>query len=79
MATETAKQEHGPAGAGYDNLGHALYGHSCPFIQCLCGWQTDSSARCWQEVGQQFDEHLAEVEARSWARHRRRRLRERTR
>lgn len=47
MSDEEDKQDHGPRVAGYDNLGHALYGHQCPFIQCLCGWQTANINRSW--------------------------------
>jgi hypothetical protein len=58
---DMAKVEHGPEVAGYDNLGLVAYGHACPFITCLCGWQSNREARTWEDVGCQFDDHLQSV------------------
>jgi hypothetical protein len=46
--------EHGPASAHYDNArGHI------PAISCLCG--AYFPAPTWEDVGIDFDSHLAEV------------------
>jgi hypothetical protein len=57
---EIIAQAHGPHEAAYDNLGHALLGHVCPWMECLCGWVSTRGCRTWQKVGEEFDAHLAE-------------------
>jgi hypothetical protein len=52
---------HGPRDAAYDNLGQVLHGHPCPWIECLCGWDSPRACKTWEEVGQQFDKHLEEA------------------
>lgn len=44
--------------AAYSNLGFQAYGHQCPFIACTCGWESGAGLRWWEEVGEEYDEHL---------------------
>lgn len=56
------EERHGIAGGGYDNLGRLAFGHPCPFLSCLCGFDTPSgAAESWEEAGALLDQHLAEV------------------
>lgn len=52
------RSTHGVEVAAYDNLGYVVYGHQCPFITCVCGWQTSRGCDCWETVGAEFDVHL---------------------
>lgn len=55
-AHETQAREHGPQFACYARDGSGLR----PFIQCLCG--TSFRGDTWADVGQEFDDHLADIE-----------------
>ena len=58
---EIKEVEHGPEFAGYDNIGFTIYNKPCPYIRCICGFETKSN-HTWEDVGMEFDEHLAEIE-----------------
>lgn len=35
-----------------------------PFVECICGWHTvNGGVYSWEEAGAEFDEHLAQVDA----------------
>ena len=50
---------HGVYLAAYDNCGAQVFGHACPFIECECGWSSSRALSTWEDVGREFDEHLA--------------------
>jgi len=52
---------HGPEESGYDNIGYIAYGKPCPWIRCLCGWESSNGNHSWQDAGEDFDRHLEEV------------------
>lgn len=49
---------HVPATFGYSPNGKENYGYECPFITCSCGWESAASRRWWEEMGEEYDEHL---------------------
>ena len=53
---------HGIAGGSYDNLGFLAFGHRCPVLRCLCGFETGGgAAESWEEAGSILDGHLEEA------------------
>lgn len=55
------KVQHGPECAAYSNLPGP---RQTPWISYLCGWESSNGNRDWEDVGFEFDEHLAEVRER---------------
>ena len=60
MSIDVADQtnEHGVKSAGYSGGPGRVYYQ--PSISCTCGWGVREET--WELVGQEYDEHLAEVE-----------------
>lgn len=60
------KKPHGPECVCY--VGGPGEPYYKPFIECICGWRTiNGGVYTWEEAGAEFDEHLADVDAKRQA------------
>lgn len=50
--------DHGPSEWGMTKLPDS---RATPWLRCLCGWESAIANLWWEDVGKEFDEHLAGV------------------